>query len=165
MVAATVAQQPAGPPQPGPEHKRLGYFIGKWTSSGDMKASAFGPGGPFNITETCEWLAGGFSIVCRSEGKIPLGEAKGISIMSYNSEEKRYEYYAANNIGMVEFSRGTVKGKEWDWSSESKMGGKPVKSHFILKEETPTTYSYKFEMSTDGAPMSVVMEGKSTKTK
>jgi hypothetical protein len=30
------AQAPAGPPKPGPEHKRLGLFAGKWSGSGEM---------------------------------------------------------------------------------------------------------------------------------
>lgn len=159
------AQAPAGPPKPGPEHKRLGYFVGKWTSTGDMKASVFGPAGKMTATETCKWFDGGFSVVCNSDGKGPMDAMKGLSLMSYNAEEKTYEYYEVNNIGMGELSRGTVKGDTWNWTSTSKMGGKPVKSRFILKEDSPTSYSYKFEMSVGGAPMAAIMEGKATKAK
>ncbi len=164
--ALAAPQQPAGPPQPGPEHKRLGYFLGKWDSTGEMKAGPWGPAGPVTFTETCEWLAGGFSLVCRSEGTMPgMGQVKGISIMSYNAEEKRYEYYAANSIGMVEHSTGNVSGKVWSWRSQSKMGGKMMKTTFQLTEGSPTGYSYKMSMAEGTAPLAVAMEGKATKAK
>src|SRR5438128_9471790 len=51
-VAAVMAQAPAGPPQPGPEHKKLAYFVGKWTSEAELKPSPFGPGGKYLATET-----------------------------------------------------------------------------------------------------------------
>ena len=33
-----LAQAPAGPPRPGPEVKKLGAFVGKWTAVGDVKS-------------------------------------------------------------------------------------------------------------------------------
>ena len=164
-VVGISAQAPAGPPKPGPEHKRLGYFVGTWTSTGDMKASIFGPAGKMTMTETCKWFDGGFSVVCNSSGKSPMGDMKGMAVMSYNAEEKVYHYYAVDNWGMTELSSGTVKGNTWDWTATSKMQGKVVKGHFWLKEDSPTAYSYKYEMSVDGAPMAAVMEGKATKGK
>ena len=164
-VTGSLAQAPAGPPKPGPEHKRLGYFVGTWTSTADLKASVFGPAGKMTMTETCKWFDGGFSVVCNSTGKSPMGEMKGMAVMSYNAEEKAYQYYVVDNTGMTDLSRGTVKGNTWDWTSTSKMGGKVVKGHFSLKEDSPTAYSYKYEMSTGGGPMTVVMEGKATKGK
>ena len=40
-----LAQAPGEKPKPGPEHKRLGYFVGKWTAEAEMKPSPFMPGG------------------------------------------------------------------------------------------------------------------------
>jgi len=65
-VAAVMAQAPAGPPQPGPEHKKLAYFVGKWTSEAELKPSPFGPGGKYLATETCEWFAGGFRVCVKT---------------------------------------------------------------------------------------------------
>lgn len=163
VVATTAQQPPAGPPKPGPEHKRLGYFVGTWNSTADMKESPFGPAGKVNFTEKCSWLAGGFSIICHSTGSGAMGEMKGSAIMSYNAEEKRYEYYAANSFGMIEHSTGAVKGKEWDWNSASTFQGQPVKTRFMIKEESPTEYAFKMEMAVGSAPMSTAMEGKATK--
>src|SRR2546430_4608342 len=60
------AQAPAAP-NPGPEQQKLAYFAGRWTEVGVVKPGLTGPGGPMNVTSNCEWFAGGFNIVCRSE--------------------------------------------------------------------------------------------------
>ncbi len=165
VSAWVLAQAPPPAPKPGPEHKRLAYFIGKWNSEGDAKASAFGPAGKFTGTDHNEWLPGGFFLVMHSDFKGPMGDGKGLAIMGYNAEEKAYTFYAANSIGMAETSKGAVKGDTWTWNSESKMGGKQVKSRFSIKELSPTSYTMKFDTSTGGGPWTTVMEGKATKAK
>ena len=83
------AQAPQ-PPKPGPEHKRLEYFVGKWTSEGEMKASPMGPAGKMSSTDTCEWFEGRFAVICRSDGKSPMGPMKSVGILSYSPEDKVY---------------------------------------------------------------------------
>src|SRR5947209_20421962 len=107
-VAAVMAQAPAGPPQPGPEHKKLAYFVGKWTSEAELKPSPYGPGGKYLATETCERFAGGLSPACHSEGQGPTRELKGVSIMGDHPGAQTYRYIASNKFGQNDFSRGTV---------------------------------------------------------
>jgi hypothetical protein len=164
-VQAALAQAPAQPPKPGPEVKRLAYFVGKWTSEGDMKQSPFGPAGKATMTETSEWLPGGFFIKSQAEGRSPMGEMKSTSIMGYDPEAKVYTYSSFDNMGHAEHGRGTVKGDTWTWTSESEMGGKLIKSRFILKEVSPTSYSYKWESMSDAGSWMTIMEGKATKAK
>ncbi len=63
MAGTVLAQQ--GPPQPGPEVKRLAVFEGKWTGEGDMKPSPFGPGGKMTSEDDCTWSEGGYQLVCK----------------------------------------------------------------------------------------------------
>ncbi len=165
LASVILAQAPPQQPKPGPEHTRIGYFVGKWTGEGEMKESPFGPAGKFTSTEHNEWLPGGFFLVMHSEEKGPMGEGKALAVMGYNSEEKVYTYSAFNSMGMTESAKGRVKGDTWTWRSESKLGGKPMKTRFTIKEVSPTSYTYKFETSADGKTWSTVMEGKATKTK
>jgi Protein of unknown function (DUF1579) len=164
-VEAVLGQAPSGPPKPGPEHQKLAYFAGKWTSEGDMKASPFGPGGKFTFTQNCDWFEGGFAIVCHSDGKIMGGTVKGLSVLGYDPGEKTYTYYETNTIGESVFSRGMVQGDTWTWTSESKMEGKPVRTRFTLKQVSPDSSTYKFEMGVGDEPLKVVMEGKQTRAK
>lgn len=164
-VAASLAQAPSGPPQPGPEHQKLAFFAGKWISEGETKASAFGPAAKFSFTETCEWLPGGFALVCHSDGKFGEGAVKGLSVMSYDAAEKTYIYFETNSWGEVVFSRGSVQGDTWTWNNEGKMNGKPTHARFALKQVSPDSAAYTFEMGIGGEPLKVVMEGKQTRQK
>ena len=163
---AGLAQVPAEKPQPGPEHKRLGYFVGKWTTEGETKPNPFMPGGKMLNHDTCEWFDGGFAVVCRSEGKGPMGPTKTIGIMGYSAEEKVYLYYGLDNspMAMATVPRGTLNGGIWVYNDEAKMGGNSMKSRFTIKEISPRAYTFKWEVLGEDGAWQAMFEGKSTKS-
>ena len=163
-ASSTVLTQ-APPMKPGPEHKRIAYFAGQWTFQGEAKASPLGPGGKISMSESCEWFAGGFQLVCRTKGTGPRGAATGQAVMSYDAGRKAYTYFAMSSLGDNIFVRGQVDGKVWTWLDESTVDGKPMKVRATVTEESPTSYSFKLEISFDGGPMTVLEEGKATKGK
>ena len=154
-------------PKPGPEHQKLGYFVGKWTSEGDMKPSPAGPGGKFSSTDNCTWYEGGFAVVCNSTGKGPMGPTKGLGILGYSAEDKAYTYYGVDNTGMImgTVPKGTIDGDTWTYDDESKMGGKMFKSRYTIKQLSPASYTFKWEMMGEDGNWAALMEGKSTKAK
>jgi Protein of unknown function (DUF1579) len=160
-----LAQAPGEKPKPGPEHKRLGYYVGKWNTEGEVKANPFMPGGKMASKDTCEWYDGGFAVICRSDGKGPMGSTKSLGILGYSTEEKVYTWYGVDNgpMTMATVARGTVDGGTWVYSDEAKMGGKMVKSRFTIKELSPSSYTFTWEMQgADGAWQSII-EAKATK--
>jgi hypothetical protein len=166
MIAAFVSLPLAKSPQvpaPGPELKRLGFFVGKWRGEGEMKPSPFGPGGKFTESDDSEWMPGGFFVVIHADETSPMGSGKALMIMGYNAEKKVYTFNAFNSMGLTEAATGIVEGDTWTWTSDSEMGGKPVKTRYTMKELSPTSYSTKFEMSADGGAWMTIMEGKTTK--
>jgi hypothetical protein len=160
-----VAAQAPPAQKPGPEHARLGYFVGKWTSEGEMKPGPMGPGGQITGADTCEWFEGHYSVVCRSEGKSPMGPMKSIGILGYNTEEKVYVYYGIDNTAMTMASvpRGTVKGDTWTYTDENMMGGQKMKSRVTIKELSPTSYTFTMEMQGPDGKWMPMMETKNTK--
>ncbi len=154
-------------PKPGPEHKRLAYFVGTWKGEGEMKPGPMGPGGKITGTDTCEWFEGGFAVVCRSEGKTPMGPSKSLGIMSYSPEEKVYTYYGVDNTNMTMTSvpKGTVKGDTWTYHDESMMGGQKVKMRVTIKEQSPTAYLFSMEMQGPDGKWMPFMESRNTKVK
>lgn len=161
-VVSCIALTAQAPPKPSAEHQRLAYFVGQWTNQGEMKAGPFGPGGKTMSTDTCEWFEGQFAVICRSEGKSPLGPMKSLGIMSYSAEEKVYTYYATDNSGMTmtTVQRGTVKGDTWTLT-----GGQKVKVRVTLKEVSPTSYTFMLEMQDADGKWAPMMESTSTKSK
>jgi hypothetical protein len=163
-VRLAAAQAPQAS-KPGPEHKRLGYFVGKWSTEGEMKPGPMGAGGKMKSTDTCEWFEGGYSVVCRYEGTGPMGASKSIGILGYNTEEKVYTYYGVDNssMNMASVPRGTVRGDTWTYTDEGTMGGQKVKSRVIIKELSPNSHTFRMEMQGPDGKWMPFMESKSTK--
>ena len=163
LMTAAVAQM--GPPKPGPEVKKLDTFVGTWTLDGTMKPGMMGPGGSMTENEKCEWMEGGFYVVCHSEYKSSMGNGSGLSVMGYSTDDKAYTYREFNSFGEFEDSKGSVDGDTWTWASDEKMDGKTMKSRFTMKITSATSYNFVFEMSDDGTKWATVMEGKGVKGK
>ena len=163
---AALAQAPPAP-KPGPEHQKLAYFVGTWTSEGEMKPSPMGPGGKITGKDTCEWFEGGFSVICRAEGKGPTGPMKSLGILSYSPEEKVYTYYGTDNSGMVMTSvpKGTVQGDTWTYTDEGLMGGQKIKSRVTIKQVSPTVQTFTMEFQGPDGKWVPIMESKGTKVK
>ena len=66
------AQKPEMP-RPGPEHQKLGAFVGNWTFEGEMKPGPMGPGGKMTGTDRIQWLPGNFFVERRYRGQGPDG--------------------------------------------------------------------------------------------
>jgi hypothetical protein len=158
------AQAPEAP-KPGPEHKRLGYFVGKWKAEGEVKPGPMGAGGKMTSDDTCEWFEGQYSVICRYEGSGPGGPTKGIGILGYNTEEKVYTYYGIDNsnMTMATVPKGTVRGDTWNYTDEATFGGRKVKSRVTIKELSPTSYTFRMEMQGPDGKWMPMMESRNTK--
>lgn len=164
LIQFSVAQA-QGSPKPGPEHARLGYFVGKWTSEGELKPGPMGPGGKMKSTDTCEWFEGRFSAICRYEGTGPMGPNKGLGILGYTPEERVYTYYAVDNTNMTMATvpKGTVRGDTWTYTDESTMAGQKVKARITIKEVSPAEHHFRMEFQGPDGKWAPVMESRSRK--
>ena len=163
--AAASMQAQMQMPKPAPELKNLDYFVGTWTTDGDMKPGPMGPGGKMTSTGHSEWMDGGFFLVIHSDFKGSMGNGTSAAVMGYNSDEKAYTYDEYNSMGEAEHSQGRLDGDTWTWGADEKMGGQTMKGRFTMKILSPTSYSFKYELSSDGAQWTTVMDGKTTKSK
>jgi hypothetical protein len=162
LGGVALAQAPAAL-KPGPEHKAMAFFAGRWTSQGELKPGPLGPGGKTTGTDTCEWFAGGFQIVCRGQGKGPMGSMTSLGVMAYDAAKKAYTYYGVDSHGMNELSTGTKSGDTWTFTATSTYGGQTFQSRYTIVETSPTSYTFTWESSPDGTKWSTLMEGKATK--
>jgi hypothetical protein len=117
--------------------------------------------------DDCQWFEGKFAVICNGQGKGPMGPTKNLGILGYNPEEKVYTYYGLDNSAMTMMSipRGTISGDTWTYDDESKMGGQRIKSRFVIKQLSPDSYTFKWELQGEGGAWNTVMEGKSTRKK
>jgi hypothetical protein len=161
LTAAAVAQMEA--PKPAPELKKLDAFVGTWSLDGAMKPGAMGPGGSMSEKEKCEWQEGGFYLICHSDYSGTMGSGVGLAVMGYSNDDKAYTYHEFNSQGEFEDSKGVIDGDTWTWSNDMKMGGMTMKTRFVMKWTSKTSYNFMYDMSQDGTKWNTVMEGKATK--
>ncbi len=164
LVSASVWAQMA--PKPGPEVKKLDYFVGTWSVEGTIAQGPWGAGGKFTTTDTTEWMPGSFFVEGHSDFKMPPevgGDGKAISYMGYDTDENVYTYDEFNSQGRREVSKGTVSGDTWTWTSSQTYSGQEVKQKMTIKVLTPASYSLKFEISMDGTNWMTFMDGKATR--
>jgi hypothetical protein len=67
LLAASAWAQMA--PKPGPEVKKLDYFVGTWTTEATIAPGPWGAGGKFSATDTTEWMPGSFFVEFNSQGR------------------------------------------------------------------------------------------------
>jgi hypothetical protein len=153
-------------PNPGPEVKKLDYFVGSWTIEGTIGQGPWGMGGKFSSTDTTEWMPGNFFVQGHSDFKMPPevgGDGKAMAIMGYDTDANMYTYDEFNSQGRRESSKGAVSGDTWTWTSTQNYGGQEVKQKMTMKVLSPTSYSLKFEVSLDGTTWMTFMDAKATK--
>ena len=166
VILCTAAAYAQMPTKPGPEVKKLDYFVGTWTVDGTVAQGPWGQGGKFTSTETTEWMPGNFFTEAHSDFKMPPevgGEGKETSIMGYDTDQNVYIYDAFNSQGRRENSKGTLSNDTWTWTSSQNYGGQEIQQKMTIKILSPTSYSLKFEVSLDGTNWMTFMDGKATK--
>ena len=164
LVVSVFGQAAQTPPKPGPEHKWMDYFVGRWAIEGEIKGSPFGPAGRFTSTEDAEWAPGGLFLLMHWDWKGPDGQAKGLTVMGYNATQKVYfsRSFDFTNGGAWGFS-GPAEGDTLTFTNEFKEDGKLVKRRYVSKRLSSTSFSVTMEYSIDGGPWSTTMEGRGIK--
>ena len=159
FTSLLLAQAPAAPPKPGPEHKKLEVFVGKWTVEGEVKANQFMPASKAVSTETCTLGPGGFYVECRNESQ----SGTRLAILGYDSHAKVYTSYYASSVGLVGTGTGTVNGNTWTWMVDDRFAGDAVKGRTTITMSSPTQYTFKYEMADEKGGYTTIVEGKATK--
>ena len=65
-----VIQSQQQAPQPGPEHKRLDVFIGKWINEGYTVEAPGSPSVKIITSDVYGWMPGGFFVLHTAYGRI-----------------------------------------------------------------------------------------------
>jgi uncharacterized protein DUF1579 len=159
FTALSLAQAPPEFPKPGPEHKKLEYFLGTWKVEQEIKPNGYVPAGKGVTTSTCTLGPGGFSIKSRAEGRIPRTDG----IIAYDSHAKVYTEFYVSSVGLVGTGTGTVDGNTWTWMVEDWLAGKAVKGRTTITISSATQFTMKYEMLDANGQYVAILEGTGTK--
>jgi hypothetical protein len=159
FTALSLTQAPPEGPKPGPEHKKLEYFLGTWKVETEIKANEYVPAGKGVTTATVTLGPGGFCVESRAEGQIPRTDA----IIAYDSDAKVYTEFYASSAGLVGSGTGTVNGNTWTWMLEDKVFGKAAKGRTTITILSASQYTSKYEMLDANGRYVTLTEGTATK--
>jgi hypothetical protein len=159
ILIPAIGAQTWEPPKHGAEHEKLAYFLGKWVYEEEVKATAYSRSKKYTYTESCEWFAGEFAIVCHSYNQ--SGGPLGLSIIGYDFREKTYTFFGTRSNGESGFQRGTIDSDTWTWIDD----GKITHGRFTEKAVNPDMATYTYEVAHGSEPWVQVTEGKQTRQK
>ena len=160
FTALALAQAPPEPPKPGPEHKKLEYFLGTWKTEGEVKANPYMPAGKSVGTQTCTLGPGGFFLECRGEGEnYPTTHG----IMAYDSQAKLYTQFYASSAGLVGGGTATVDESTWTWTLEDKWFGQAFKGRTTVTVKSASQFTSKYEYLDPNGSYVTITEGTATK--
>lgn len=118
------------PPKPGPEHKHLDVFIGKWINEGHTIASADAPSVKIVTSDVYEWAPGGFFVLHYAYGLVGNLSGGGIEIIGFNAASQKYTSHFFDNQGNIAISELTVRDGVWTWIGDWAGEGHRATSEF-----------------------------------
>jgi hypothetical protein len=148
---------------PGPEHKKLSIFLGKWHTTGDVAATASTPAARVDAIDTYEWYPGAFFLVHHADGRVGDDAIKSIEIIGYDA--KRQSYFATffdstGGFGTEEIRRD---GDTWIWRGSNVMGVKEHRCIAVVSDDGKTVRA-RHEKSDDGKTWTLWMDVTLTRT-
>jgi hypothetical protein len=97
------------------EEGMLDFFVGDWHNAGQVVPGPFGPGGKVTGSTTYQWGVGGKWLLYTSQLDLPgLGRYEVHGGVTFNSQGRRYDAFAANSLGNLMIYRG-------EWSDDETL--------------------------------------------
>jgi Protein of unknown function (DUF1579) len=152
-VAAGLERTSDRPATPGPEHRKLAVFIGKWINAGHTVARPGVPSAEILTSDIYEWAPGGFFLIHTAYGTIGEHGVGGIEIISYEPDSGSYRSRFFDSQGNASSSQLTEHNGAWTWTDEHtrctatfRDDGATQTAHHELSE-TGTSWSPSMEVT------------------
>ena len=142
---------------PGPEHRRLGVFIGTWQTDGELKTGERGTNTAIHSRDVYEWLPGEFFVVHRWDSDVGGSEVHGLEIIGYDAEAGTYRTQFFDNGGGSGSERLTVEGDTWTWTGRNVAGADWHRCRSTVGADGKTMVA-RHEQSKDGVNWSPWMD-------
>ena len=84
---------------PGPLHRRLQRFVGRWRTEGEILGGPPGASARLQATDSYEWLPGGYFLLHRVEGRLGDEPVQTLEVIGYDAERHTYFSHAFDDRG------------------------------------------------------------------
>ena len=103
---------------PGPEHRRLEAFIGKWINEGETIATPDAPAARILTSDVCESVPGGFFVFHTAYGRLGDLDLGGVELLGYDQERGVYTSHFFDSQGHVTVDDLTYDDGTWTWQGD-----------------------------------------------
>jgi hypothetical protein len=151
---------------PAPELAKLNYLAGSWSIEVASKTGTIDAGSKRTMTTQNSWMDGHFFLVMRST-YLGSGGSSGSSFgfMGFDKDAGIYTYDEFDSTGDIDHSKGTIQGDTWLWTNEGRRLGETYKGRFTMKVVSPNSYTFKYEISTDGKTWTTTVDGSAVRSR
>ena len=105
--------------RPGPGHRRLEAFVGRWRTEGRTAAGPSGPAAEIAGEDRYEWLPGGFFLVHRVDVRVGGERVSAIEIIGYDPASGTYPMHWFDGQGGSGTYRASLRDGVWTFAGES----------------------------------------------
>jgi hypothetical protein len=134
---------------PGPEQKKLGVFLGRWHTTGDVAATSSTPAAKVDSIDTYEWYPGEFFLIHHANGRVGDDTIKSLEIMGYDAGNQRYFASFCDSTGGFGIEEVRLDGDTWTWRGSDVMGVKEHRCIAVVSNDGQTVRA-RHEKSDDG---------------
>jgi hypothetical protein len=143
--------------KPGMEHKKLGVFLGRWHTTGEVAATETTPAARVDSIDTYEWYPGKFFLMHHADSKVGSDVIKSLEIIGYDPERQCYPasfFDSTGGSGVEEIRRD---GNTWTWRGSNVMGAKEHRCIAVVSDDGRTVRA-RHEKSDDGSNWALWIE-------
>ena len=105
---------------PGPDHQRLGIFVGRWRTTGTIAGKTSGPDETFEATDVYQWLPGGYFLEHGVEGRMSGHEVRTLEVIGVDLAGG-YFTHSYDNAGNAANYSAALAGNRWTIKGEAEQ--------------------------------------------
>jgi hypothetical protein len=134
---------------PGLEQKKLGVFLGRWHTTGELAATASTPASKVDSIDTYEWYPGEFFLIHHADASVGDDAIHSLEIIGYDSARQCYLASFFDSTGGSGVEELRLEGKKWIWRGSNVMGAKEHRCIAVVSDDGQTVRA-RHERSDDG---------------
>jgi hypothetical protein len=148
--------------RPGPEHRKLGVFLGKWHTTGEVAATESTAAAKVDSIDIYEWYPGEFFLVHDADSRVGDDAIKSMEIIGYDAERRCYVAPFFDSTGGFGTEEIRLDGNTWTWRGSNVMGVKEHRCIAVVSDDGKTVTA-RHEKSDDGNNWTLWMDVTLTK--
>ncbi len=104
---------------PGPEHRALEPFVGRWRTTGEVRPGAETPAIEIEGTDSYDWLPGGFFLLHRVDVRIGGQPAQALEVIGWDAGSGTYFMHAYDDHGNAGTMQMSVRDGVWSFVGDA----------------------------------------------